>query len=92
MASEQERTGRRLGLISSRKAYLSKNGNVHVPMWIARNGEHVTGTEMVLLPSGAELLQEQLAEASGAPRSLFHALFRARGPATADAAIRKAHP
>ncbi|MFC7308472.1 hypothetical protein ACFQVC_30170 [Streptomyces monticola] len=78
MASNQEPKGWRLDPIPSRTAYRDDDGNVRVPMWITRNGNHVADTEMVLLPSEVDLLRDQLADAMGSNRSLIQELFRGR--------------
>lgn len=57
-------------------------------MRITRNGEYVADTEIVLLPSDAELLSERLTDAVGGSRSILQELFRgqatsARGPGIA---------
>ncbi|MEU9011098.1 hypothetical protein AB0D12_15200 [Streptomyces sp. NPDC048479] len=76
--------GWRMDPIPSRPAYKDDDGNVRIPIWLTKNGRHTADTEMVLLPSEAELLNERLTDAIGGPRStlqaLLHASVIARGP------------
>ncbi|MFF0063647.1 hypothetical protein ACFYRC_19275 [Streptomyces sp. NPDC005279] len=76
--------GWRLDPIPSRPAYKDEDGNVRIPIWLTKNGRHTADTEMVLLPSEAELLNERLTDAIGASRStlqaLLHAQIIAQGP------------
>ncbi|MDQ0942622.1 hypothetical protein [Streptomyces sp. V1I1] len=70
--------------IPSRPAYKDEDGNVRIPIWLTKNGRHTADTEMVLLPSEAEFLSEQLTDAlGGSPSSvqaLLHAHVIAKGP------------
>ncbi|WP_156726916.1 hypothetical protein [Streptomyces apocyni] len=50
-------------------------------MWLTKNGRHVADTEMVLLPSEAELLHDNVANALGDARSAVAALLRGSGAA-----------
>ncbi|MFD9218533.1 hypothetical protein ACFWDI_00525 [Streptomyces sp. NPDC060064] len=60
--------GWRVDPIPSRPAYKDDDGNVRIPIWLTKNGRHTVDTEMVLLPSEAELLSERLTAAIGASR------------------------
>ncbi|NUK03107.1 hypothetical protein HRW22_23195 [Streptomyces lunaelactis] len=60
--------------IPSRPAYKDEDGNVRIPIWLTKNGRHTADTEMVLLPSEAELLNERLSTALGGPRSILQDL------------------
>ncbi|NUK09847.1 hypothetical protein HRW18_17935 [Streptomyces lunaelactis] len=77
-------SGWRMDPIPSRPAYKDEDGNVRIPIWLTKNGRHTADTEMVLLPSEAELLSERLTDAIGDPRStlqaLLHAPVIAQGP------------
>lgn len=76
--------GWRMDPIPSRPAYKDEDGNVRIPIWLTKNGRHTADTEMVLLPSEAELLSERLIDAiGGSPSSvqaLLHAHVIAKGP------------
>lgn len=74
--------GWRIDPIPSRPAYRDSDGNVRVPMWLARDGRHVADTEMVLLPSEAELLAERLGDALGGVRAKTRELFDGRAGVT----------
>ncbi|WP_406269621.1 hypothetical protein OHT93_16765 [Streptomyces sp. NBC_00191] len=69
--------GWRIDPIPSRPAYKDEDGNVRIPIWLTKNGRHAADTEMVLLPSEAELLNERLTNAIGDPPSNLQALHRA---------------
>ncbi|WP_188277074.1 hypothetical protein [Streptomyces sp. CBMA152] len=72
--------GWRIDPVPSRPAYRDGDGNVRVPMWLARDGRHVADADMMLLPSEAELLSERLAAAlRGAARSAARELFDGPG-------------
>ncbi|MFF1694470.1 hypothetical protein ACFVXC_12685 [Streptomyces sp. NPDC058257] len=69
--------GWRVDPIPSRQAYRDGDGNIRVPVWLTRNGRHVADTEMVLLPSEAALLADNLTNAMrDNSRSMLHELFR----------------
>ncbi|MHC0433134.1 hypothetical protein ACX6XY_23605 [Streptomyces sp. O3] len=68
--------GWRMDPIPSRPAYKDDAGNVRVPVWLTKNGRHVADTEMVLLPSEAELLRDNLADALGDVRSVLRGALR----------------
>ncbi|WP_405890423.1 hypothetical protein OG427_21560 [Streptomyces sp. NBC_00133] len=77
--------GWRMDPIPSRPAYKDEDGNVRIPIWLTKNGRHTADTEMVLLPSEAELLNERLTDAIGDSPSalqaaLLHAHVAAKGP------------
>ncbi|WP_405613116.1 hypothetical protein [Streptomyces sp. NBC_01508] len=61
--------------IPSRPAYRDHEEKIRIPVWLTKNGRHVTDTEMILLPSEAELLRERLTEAMGSTRSHLHGLL-----------------
>lgn len=46
--------------IPGRLAYRDENGRTRIPVWLVRNGRHVADTDIVLLPSEATLLRDQL--------------------------------
>jgi hypothetical protein len=75
--------GWRMDPIPSRPAYKDADGNIRIPIWLTKNGRHTADTDMVLLPSEAELLNERLTDAiGGSPSSvqaLLHAPVIARG-------------
>ncbi|WP_369235066.1 hypothetical protein AB5J56_24785 [Streptomyces sp. R21] len=62
--------------IPGRLAEKDEDGRVHIPIWLTKNGRHVADTEMVLLPSEAQLLVEHLTKAMGSNRSVLHELFQ----------------
>ncbi len=63
--------------IPSHAAYRDDDGNIRVPVWLTKNGRHVADTEMVLLPSEAALLADNLAKAMREnSRSMLHEIFR----------------
>lgn len=64
--------------IPSRPAYKDDDGRIRIPVWLTKNGRHVADTEMVLLPSEAELLVDHLAKATGSNRSVLQELCRDR--------------
>ncbi|MFE6404213.1 hypothetical protein [Streptomyces alboflavus] len=77
--------GWRMDPIPSRQAYQDDDGNIRIPVWLTKNGRHMADTEMVLLPSEAALLADNLTNAMrDNSRSVLHELFResatARGP------------
>lgn len=69
--------GWRMDPIPSRPAYKDTDGNIRIPIWLTKNGRHTADTEMVLLPSEAELLNERLTDAIGDARSTLQALLNA---------------
>lgn len=63
--------------IPSRPAYQDGDGNIRVPVWLTKNGRHMADTEMVLLPSEAALLADNLTNAMrDNSRSILHETFR----------------
>ncbi|MEU3920011.1 hypothetical protein [Streptomyces sp. NPDC029004] len=70
--------GWRIDPIPSRPAYKDEDGNIRIPIWLTKNGRHAADTEMVLLPSEAELLNERLTNAIGDPPSNLQALHHAQ--------------
>ncbi|MEU1019496.1 hypothetical protein [Streptomyces sp. NPDC005898] len=69
--------GWRMDPIPSRPAYRDDEGRIRVPMWLTKNGRHTADTEMVLLPSEAALLADNLANAMHEnSRSMLHEIFR----------------
>lgn len=73
--------GWRMDPIPGRPAYRDGEGNVRVPVWLTRDGRHVADTEMVLLPSEAELLGERLTAALDGEQTLVHKLFQGQAVA-----------
>ncbi|GAA1940656.1 hypothetical protein GCM10009837_78470 [Streptomyces durmitorensis] len=74
---EKAPQGWRMDPIPSHHAYRDDDGNIRVPMWLAKNGRHMADTEMILLPSEAALLADNLANAMrDNARSMLHELFR----------------
>lgn len=67
--------GWRLDPIPSRPALRDGEGNIRIPVWLTKNGRHVADTEMVLLPSEAELLRDRLTEAMVCTRSVLDGLL-----------------
>ncbi len=61
--------------IPSRPAYRDDDGKIRIPVWLTRDGRHVADTEMILLPSEAQLLSERLTDAIGGSRSIMQELF-----------------
>ncbi|WP_369374991.1 hypothetical protein [Streptomyces sp. cg36] len=72
---QQAPQGWRMDPIPSRPAYRDGDGRIRVPVWLTKDGRHMADTEMVLLPSEAELLSEQLTHAIGGSRSILQELF-----------------
>ncbi|WP_406304344.1 hypothetical protein OHA61_21245 [Streptomyces sp. NBC_00885] len=70
--------GWRMDPIPSRPAYKDEDGNIRIPIWLTKNGRHAADTEIVLLPSEAELLNERLTNAIGDPPSNLQALHHAQ--------------
>ncbi|MFD7235480.1 hypothetical protein ACFWAT_09235 [Streptomyces syringium] len=69
--------GWRMDPIPSRPAYRDGEGNIRVPVWLTKNGRHMADTEMVLLPSEAALLADNLTNAMRYnSRSALHELLR----------------
>ncbi|CAM5634720.1 hypothetical protein SALBM135S_01774 [Streptomyces alboniger] len=69
--------GWRMDPIPSRPAYRDDDGNIRVPVWLTKNGRHMADTEMILLPSEAALLADNLTNAMrGNSRSILHEIFR----------------
>lgn len=69
--------GWRMDPLPSRPAYRDDDGNVRVPMWLTKNGRHMADTEMILLPSEAALLADNLTNAMrDNSRSIPHEIFR----------------
>ncbi|GCD37235.1 hypothetical protein OEIGOIKO_05020 [Streptomyces chrestomyceticus JCM 4735] len=66
----------RMDPIPSRRAYRDEDGNIRVPMWLTKNGRHTADTEMVLLPSEADLLVDNVTRAMrDDPRSMLRGRF-----------------
>ncbi|MFD9790232.1 hypothetical protein ACFWXK_04695 [Streptomyces sp. NPDC059070] len=85
--------GWRVDPIPSRPARRDTDGNVRVPLWLARDGEHVADADMVLLPSEAALLHDRLGEAlRGAARDALHGRAAPMGPPWASAVPATAPP
>ncbi|GHE61626.1 hypothetical protein GCM10018785_33270 [Streptomyces longispororuber] len=75
--SQKITQGWRMDPIPSRAAYRDGEGNIRVPVWLTKNGRHVADTEMVLLPSEAALLADNLTHAMrDDSRSMLHELLR----------------
>lgn len=75
--SQKAPQGWRMDPIPSRPAYRDNDGNIRVPVWLTKSGRHMADTEMVLLPSEAALLADNLTNAMGDnSRSMLHELFR----------------
>lgn len=71
--------GWRIDPVPSRPSYRDAEGNIRVPMWLARDGRHVADADMMLLPSEAELLRERLTAAlDGGARAAARELFDGR--------------
>lgn len=69
--------GWRTDPIPSRPAYRDVDGNIRIPVWLTKNGRHMADTEMVLLPSEAALLADNLTNAMrDNSRSMLHELSR----------------
>ncbi|MFI1682729.1 MULTISPECIES: hypothetical protein [unclassified Streptomyces] len=69
--------GWRMDPIPSRPAYRDDDGNIRIPVWLTKNGRHMADTEMVLLPSEAALLADNLTNAMrDNSRSILHEIFR----------------
>ncbi|MEV0122762.1 hypothetical protein AB0I16_14665 [Streptomyces sp. NPDC050703] len=69
--------GWRMDPIPSRPAYQDDDGNIRVPMWLTKNGRYMADTEMILLPSEAALLADNLTNAMrDNSRSILHEIFR----------------
>jgi len=69
--------GWRVEPIPSRAAYKDDAGRIRIPVWLSKNGRHTADTEIVLLPSEAELLADHLADAmDGKARAVLHELMQ----------------
>lgn len=79
--------------IPSRPAYRDDDGNIRVPVWLTKNGRHMADTEMVLLPSEAALLADNLTNAmKDNARSMLHELFRESATALGPGVIYVSKP
>ncbi|MFK8909328.1 hypothetical protein [Streptomyces sp. YS-3] len=86
-------SGWRMDPIPSRPAYRHEDGNIRVPMWLTKKGRHMADTEMVLLPSEAALLADNLTNAMrDNPRSMLHELFRESATALAPGVVYVSKP
>ncbi len=80
--------GWRMDPIPSRQAYGDVDGNIRVPMWLTKNGRHMADTEMVLLPSEAALMADNLTNAMrDNARSVLHELLRDSATALAPGVV-----
>ncbi|MFD4631405.1 hypothetical protein ACFVYR_21470 [Streptomyces sp. NPDC058284] len=74
--------------IPSRPAYRDADGKIRVPVWLTKNGRHMADTEMILLPSEASLLADNLTNAMrDNSRSMLHELFRESATALAPGVV-----
>lgn len=91
--SQKAPQGWRMDPMPSRQAYRDGEGNIRVPMWLTKNGRHMADTEMVLLPSEAALLADNLVKALREnTRSMLHELFRESATALSPGVVYVSKP